>query len=106
MMSAMDPHNDLTASLTLGSLALEMRERFDVVEAAMVFEAQQRWCYGDFMPLRRETHTIGSTLGEDHHVVECGMMRRGDGPVVTIAGGMPVGYASFDAMAEDGWRPD
>lgn len=97
---------DLTEALTLGAVALEMRGRFDVIEAAALFEAQQRWPHGDFLPVKRVTAIVCSTLEEDTQVVECGMMRRGDGPVVTTAGDMPVSYASFEDMARDGWRPD
>lgn len=103
-MGRMDP--DMTFALTMGAIALEMRERFDVIEAAAVFEAQQRWPHGEFMPVKRTTQLVTAVEDDDLDIIECAMMRRGDGPVITIAGGMPVSYASFEDMARDGWRAD
>jgi hypothetical protein len=98
MMPEMDRETEL--ALTLGALAQEMNPRFEMVEAALIFEAAQSWPLGDIMPVKRETDTASGG------VIETGFIRRGDGPLVIVAGMMPVYYASFDAVAADGWRPD
>jgi hypothetical protein len=88
---------------TLHAIADEMREPLDIVEAVFRFERQEYWPLRDVLPVKRCTRIPTSEDGAV--IVEEGMMRLAEGPVV-ITYGTPVGYPSFLAVAEDGWRPD
>lgn len=97
----MGGQEDIDAGLTLGALGLEMGVRFDIIAAAAVFEAVQEWPLSDVMPVKR---TLETASGD---VTEVGFIRRGDGPLVLASGdAIPIGYATFETMAQDGWRPD
>lgn len=96
----MSVDRDVDTAMTLAALAAELGPKLDVIEAGAVFAAAEHWPLSDVMPVKRVT---GTPSGD---VVELGFIRAGDGPVVVIAGTMPVGYADFEAVALDGWRPD
>ena len=91
----------ISDTVTLGELSRELGPRFAAIEAAAVLAAVERWPLSDIMPVKRSTATAGH--GEVHEV---GYVRAGGGPIVNAAGEMPIHYASFEAMAFDGWRPD
>lgn len=95
---------ELVEALTLGAIALEMRERFDIIAAAVFFEGP--WPHGEFLPVKRPLPIGGELALGETPVIECGMVRCGDGATVTVANDVRITYASFERMAEAGWRPD